>query len=257
MPGILAGESCGDGPDFNACMGFNHPGPCVASGEFQMECTSKGKTYYKCECESNTIAKADIDSGLYTCAKSFNTYCGCSRKDARCNSGRYPEHGCAGKNSYGLDEDLPNGQYCKDPNDGSKWFKECLCDSGYTYTCQETGLAKPTTTDYFELPGGKFYYKNCNCANGWLLEVSCSDRVDGCTTEVEKVFSGTGYCYHCTNEQCADSHETNLEVLWCSEAQRVITNCDELGYTKTNNGKCPNGAEGIACPFDKSYIFCQ
>lgn len=254
LPGKLAGN-CDDGPDLVACGSYNHAGPCTLSGERQLTCEHLGRTYYKCECDPTAIQESDIESGKYVCSRNRNTKCGCSRKDASCNKGTYPQHGCPGANSHGFEEGIDGGAFCVDPNDNSTWYKECLCEAGYEYPCTETGLTKPDTKDYCELPGKVFKYKSCACAQNWMLNVTCDTRSDGCTIEESKVENGDGgWCYHCANDNCSTA-ETNLEVLWCSYASQVDINCVNLGYT--TEGDCPEGTTGPACPFNKSYHFCQ
>ena len=256
LPGKLAGVGCDASPDRVSCGGYNHNGPCTLSGEVQTTCDHLGHRYYKCECDPLAVQESEIKSGLYVCKRAHNEKCGCSRKDAECNKTIYPQHGCPGTNSHGLDEGVVGGAFCVDPNNETIWYKECLCDAGYDYPCTKTGLAKPDTKDYCELPGGKFQYRSCACAQNWMLNVTCNTRTDGCTIEESKVENGAGgWCYHCANENCSSTAETNLEVLWCSYASQVEINCKNLGYTV--EGACPEGTTGPACPFDKNYHFCQ
>lgn len=255
LPGKLAGD-CIQSPDLVACGGYDHNGPCRLSGEIETTCDHLGQRYYKCECDPTAIQDSEIDLGTYVCNRQYNEQCGCSRKDAACNTKIYPEHGCNGANSHGLDEDVVGGRFCVDPNNESLWFKECLCDEGYDYPCTDTGLAKPNTTDYCELPGGKLQYTICDCAANWMLNSTCDTRTDGCTAQKNKVSNGGGgWCYHCINEECPIATQTNLEVLWCARASGVQLGCQELGYTTIGN--CPEGKTGPACPFDKNYHFCQ
>lgn len=253
LPDRLAGN-CGDDDNvFTSCLGFTRSSPCPATGYDSTYCSSAGQTLYNCSCRSDNYTPSNGLGTKYLCTKTYDPSCGCSREDTICNRDIYRYRDCSAYPHTVPKTGAPDDT-CTDPSTGDVWYKECICDSGYSHDCKQRGLANPpSSTEYCETPNGTRRYPYCNCASDWVLNVSCIERTDGCTNLSESVESGRGTCYHCSNENCAAG--TNLEVKYCDQTRKIITNCESLGYTQTD--KCPDGSIGPRCPFDKSFMFCQ
>ncbi len=247
LPGMLAGDGClGDSLTIgNLCSDYTYTTPCP-SGYDQSTCLNNGKTYYKCTCRSDAVS-SELGS-KYICEKSYDAECGCSPQDTVCNRDIYPYEGCGQYPGT-----TPSSDYCKSPKDGKIYYKSCDCStSAYPYTCDETGLKEPSGTDYCEDVSGQTHYPFCLCEDNWTTS-PCSERVDGCTELSDSIYNGLDTCYLCSAEKCPESNQLNLDYYWCASA---VSDCAALGYTYTADGNCPNGSEGLKCPFDTNYSFC-
>lgn len=257
LPGVLAGDGCFDNTAYvnNPCPGFSRTTPCL-SGYSQETCVKGSQTLYKCTCQSGNFTR---DNGLettYTCTKSYDSACGCSPQDTKCNSNIFK---LAQEDGYCTAKFLGSepSETCTNPSDGKIFYKDCQCSSSvYPYTCKENGLKAPSGTNSCTDRGGNKHYSRCDCADNWQSN-PCNERTDGCTAVGKRVLRGDNeYCYSCTAEKCAKAGEINLDNYWCAMPQGSQTDCAKLGYTYVQSGKCPDGSIGIRCPYNKQYMYC-
>ena len=257
LPGVLSGDGCMNSAAYenNPCPGFSRTTPCL-SGYSQETCVKGSQTLYKCTCQSGNFTR---DNGLettYTCTKSYDSACGCSPQDTKCNSNIFK---LAQEDGYCTAKFLGSepSETCTNPSDGKIFYKDCQCSSSvYPYTCKENGLKAPSGTNSCTDRGGNKHYSRCDCADNWQSN-PCNERTDGCTAVGKRVLRGDNeYCYSCTAEKCAKAGEINLDNYWCAMPQGSQTDCAKLGYTYVQSGKCPDGSIGIRCPYNKQYMYC-
>ena len=257
LPGVLSGDGCMNSAAYenNPCPGFSRTTPCL-SGYSQETCVKGSQTLYKCTCQSGNFTR---DNGLettYTCTKSYDSACGCSPQDTKCNSHIFK---LAQEDGYCTAKFLGSepSETCTNPSDGKIFYKDCQCSSSvYPYTCKENGLKAPSGTNSCTDRGGNKHYSRCDCADNWQSN-PCNERTDGCTAVGKRVLRGDNeYCYSCTAEKCAKAGEINLDNYWCAMPQGSQTDCAKLGYTYVQSGKCPDGSIGIRCPYNKQYMYC-
>lgn len=257
LPGVLSGDGCMNSAAYenNPCPGFSRTTPCL-SGYSQETCVKGSQTLYKCTCQSGNFTR---DNGLettYTCTKSYDSACGCSPQDTKCNSHIFK---LAQEDGYCTAKFLGSepSETCTNPSDGKIFYKDCQCSSSvYPYTCKENGLKAPSGTNSCTDRSGNKHYSRCDCADNWQSN-PCNERTDGCTAVGKRVLRGDNeYCYSCTAEKCAKAGEINLDNYWCAMPQGSQTDCAKLGYTYVQSGKCPDGSIGIRCPYNKQYMYC-
>ncbi len=266
LPHVFGGkETCLSDQEYAVCKGFDRSTPCP-NGQEQVSCVNSknGRTYYKCYCRADMVNL--MDHPEYTCRTGYTEQCGCAVEHLEC-SPEYKYEGdglghCKGYiNSEGVGACvLPNGEV---------WYKDCQCNSKYSFTCKETGLQYPGDEFACVTPGGLKYYSQCDCASGW--SVNCGGNKKGCTRPMTSVYGnapkdtnsqGSGWCYKCEEYVCRTTDLINMSAYYCEFLENVNFDCQKLGYTYAPTGYCPEGTKnagmtGAKCPYGRDYMVCE
>ena len=259
LPGIFGGdESCLTDEQYAECRGFEQTRPCPA-GQEQVTCTKGNKTYYHCYCRADTYNL--IDHPEYRCKKGYTTECGCTAENLECA----PEYVYKG-DGLGHCRDWANTDgvgACVLPN-GEVYYKDCQCNENrYPYSCRETGFKRPIDRKLrCEDPHGLQVYSKCVCDENAGWSENCAHRQDGCTQPTASNKVGEVTCSQCEEIACESNDLVNIEAYLCGLSNRVVIDCELLGYVYAPSGICPpgtgnEGKTGVKCPFDRNYMNCE
>ena len=258
-------ESCLSDQEYAVCKGFDRTTPCP-NGQEQVSCVNSknGRTYYKCYCRADMFDLSKHPE--YTCRTGYTEQCGCAVEHLECS----PEYQYEG-DGLGHCKKYINSEgvgACVLPN-GEVWYKDCQCNSKYSFTCKETGLQYPGDEFACVTPGGLKYYSQCDCASGW--SVNCGGSKNGCTRPMTSVYGnapkdtnsqGSGWCYKCEEYVCRTTDLINMSAYYCEFLENVTFDCEKLGYTYAPTGYCPEGTKnagmtGAKCPYNRDYMVCE